>query len=357
MKAVMAAGMSANLLTALCVMTLLVQVEERNGTLEDELSQARVVEQSLCDRISTLQTQPYGAGTTPNSSADGTQGLRLLMSDIWKIQSAIETIGKDTAKVARHFSEEPEPSTLPRARNTASRSDHPILASSPVSSSNAAPINTTRSPSQGRSTPIRISPPNLRPPVPPPVRPRNIGRRPPPLNLSNPISRQNTTEPQSDISAAVDEPRSTANQSAVSQDSRTLDYSVAQLLLPTALLPTLTPLNFPQMRSSAEATIESSVSPDRSGPPSTFTSNTPARERPLAPSFRPLQLRASASRSRTLTVLRDYTAQEPNELSLKQGEKLYLLLNSDTSREWIWCKDKNGATGYASKQYVKIDSA
>lgn len=73
-KAVMAAGMSAvrvltpfrlsalhgvygqNILVALSMMSLLVQVEERNRFLEEELNMAQAVEQSLSDRVSILET-------------------------------------------------------------------------------------------------------------------------------------------------------------------------------------------------------------------------------------------------------------------------------------------------------------
>lgn len=54
-----------SLLIALSVMNLLVQVEEKNRALEDELSTAQAVEQSLCDRISTLEDQACETNPQP----------------------------------------------------------------------------------------------------------------------------------------------------------------------------------------------------------------------------------------------------------------------------------------------------
>lgn len=50
------------IMTALSVMGLLVQVEERNRSLEDELNMAQATKESLCDCISTLETQHWDAG-------------------------------------------------------------------------------------------------------------------------------------------------------------------------------------------------------------------------------------------------------------------------------------------------------
>ncbi|KAB5587360.1 hypothetical protein CTheo_9205 [Ceratobasidium theobromae] len=73
----------------------------------------------------------------------------------------------------------------------------------------------------------------------------------------------------------------------------------------------------------------------------------------------PVSLAPAPRPPRTLTVLYDFAAESgtSNELSLKQGQKLYLLPESDTEKEWIWCRTEVGTAGYAPKCYIKVDNA
>ncbi|CAE6474192.1 unnamed protein product [Rhizoctonia solani] len=77
---------------------------------------------------------------------------------------------------------------------------------------------------------------------------------------------------------------------------------------------------------------------------------------PATPIPAPTSTPRPQSRPRTLTAVFDFSASSPAELSLRNGQKLYLLPESDTHQEWIWCQDENGKTGYAPKSYVTVDS-
>lgn len=143
-EGVIAAGVSAQIMTALSVMGLLVQVEERNRSLEDELNMAQATKESLCDCISTLETQHWDAGD--HASINIGQNLNLMMAKMRQLQCSIETIDKHTSKVARHFSAEPETRGFPRIQTqiNISQSNSQTLADSSQLSPTSPAIATHR---------------------------------------------------------------------------------------------------------------------------------------------------------------------------------------------------------------------
>lgn len=100
----MTTGMSAKVVTTLSVMSLLVEVEERNRSLQDELDMAHATKQSLCDSISALETQIHEADDQSNLGIS--RDLKLMMVNMQKLQCSIETVDKNTTGVARHLSQD-----------------------------------------------------------------------------------------------------------------------------------------------------------------------------------------------------------------------------------------------------------
>lgn len=100
-ESMMAAGMSARTMATVSVMSLLVEVEERNRSLEDELNMAQATKQSLYDSVSALETQIHDADDHSNLGIS--RDLKLMMANMQKIQCSIEVIDKNTMGVARHY--------------------------------------------------------------------------------------------------------------------------------------------------------------------------------------------------------------------------------------------------------------
>ncbi|KAH7329752.1 hypothetical protein B0J17DRAFT_679547 [Rhizoctonia solani] len=129
--ALLAAGMSKNVLTALAMMELLVQAEEKNGSLKDRLNTSWAVEESLRDHISHLEAKLSIAGTSTCASSEH---FKLLLADFHKLQSVVEVINKNTSEFARQLNARSEPST-PRARPTEipeRRTPAPVPPSAPI---------------------------------------------------------------------------------------------------------------------------------------------------------------------------------------------------------------------------------
>lgn len=326
-ETVTSAGMSSNMLIALSVMGLLVQFEDKKCSLEDESSTAQAVERSLRDRVSALEKQLYGAKT----SNSGTQELKSLVADIRKMQFSIETIGKHTAKVARHFNEEPVP---PRTRGPTFQPDSQSLPSIPESPN----------PSQGHPSPHRGNPANPRQPPAtsgvPSAQPSSTDRGPRPRNHSQPTSRPNPPN-----GSTTSGERRNGSRQPTERPSTAPYPNAAQMQHPTHVR-VISTSSSPAGTSSSTALV-----PRAAG--QVVLSTRALQPQQILPPVPPSQ----APRSWTLTALRDFTAKEPNQLSMKEGEKLYLFFTSDTNGDWIWCKDETGTTGYAPRAHVRVDNA
>ncbi|KAG8737741.1 hypothetical protein FRC10_007876 [Ceratobasidium sp. 414] len=105
---------SQNLLIALDVLRMLVEVEQQNHALKDKVGTARAVEESLCDRISILGAQLSAkTGETSASSHD----LQLLLTQVRALQTSVQLIKSDTSTIVRHLNIESATPTQPLSPN------------------------------------------------------------------------------------------------------------------------------------------------------------------------------------------------------------------------------------------------
>ncbi|CAE6437339.1 unnamed protein product [Rhizoctonia solani] len=393
--ALLATGMNKNVLTSLALMRFLVQVEEKNSSLKDKLNTSWAVEESLRDQISRLEAKLSLAGT---NTCPSSEHFKILLADVHKLQSAVDAINKNTSEVARHLTAKSEP-PAPQARPTEVPERRPpvpphapipvseppippavknqpsrpgILRKSPPQDTNNSMANSpVESPITSRislgvgnpprqdalgpthhrypstPTPTRqlMSPPMTPAVLPEPLdgpplfghtsqinRWQSVG--PPPNNAIGGRSTEQASYPQS--------PPMTRHLSlAAVQPSNKIQ--LAHLSMPTPPIST-NPMNpFVHPRPAPTPTPTQ---------PTSFHSRAPLPATPTpAPAPKP------QSRPRTLTAVFDFAANSSTELSLRNGQKLHLLPESDTNKEWIWCRDENGKTGYAPKSYVTVDGA
>lgn len=92
------AGFSQNLLVALDVMRLLVEVESANLGLSQNMETSRALEASLRDLIFSLKTQLDRTNAGPSS-----QDFQTLSSEIQELKSSIRTVDKTTSNIARQL--------------------------------------------------------------------------------------------------------------------------------------------------------------------------------------------------------------------------------------------------------------
>ncbi|CAE6468480.1 unnamed protein product [Rhizoctonia solani] len=462
--ALLASGMSKNVLTALAIMGLLVQVEEKNGSLKDKLNTAWAVEESLRDHISHLEAKLSMAGT---NTCPSSEHFKLLLADVHKLQSVVEVINKNTSDFARQLSARPEP-PVPQARPTEipeRRTPAPIPPPAPVpvpepaptpmlkkqpsrpgilrksltqDTSNSVVNSPVESPITSRASLGTGNPPRqdpfgpthhrypstptptrqlMSPPMTPSVLPEQLdgpslfGQMPqasrwksavPPPSYSGPGI--TSTEQASRWKSAVPPPSysgpgTTSTEQAsppITKHSSMASASIPQrthmahLSMPTPSVPlNATNPTFVQHRP-PNSSMASAPIPQRTHmahlsmptpsvplnatnptfvqhrPPPTPTPTQPSsshsiRNTPLPttpiPAPAPTPTPRPQAPPRTLTAIFDFMGKSTTEISLRNGQKLYLLPESDTNQDWIWCRDENGKTGYVPKSYVKVDSA
>ncbi|CAE6531074.1 unnamed protein product [Rhizoctonia solani] len=391
--ALLAAGLNKNVLASLALMRFLVQVEEKNSSLKDKLNTSWAVEESLRDQISRLEAKLslVGTNTCPSS-----EHFKLLLADVHKLQSVVEIINKNTSEVARHMSAKSEPP-------------------SPQSQSAEVPERKPQVPIPP-SAPIPVPEPVPAPPLKKqPFRP-GILRRSPPQDTNNSIvhSPVESSSTASRVSLGVGNPPRQDPQGPTHHQYPSTPTPTRQLMsppmTPAALLEPLDgpslfgqtshinrwktvgppPYNagtggpsseqFPHPQRppmSRHLSMASAPTPNQTQMahisipiPSvllnttnpTFThprpAPTPTPTQPLPATSIPAPTTPKPqSRPRTLTAVFDFNPNSSTELSLRNGQKLYLLPESDTNQEWIWCRAENGTTGYAPKSYVTVDSA
>ncbi|KAF8601673.1 hypothetical protein BDV93DRAFT_545747 [Ceratobasidium sp. AG-I] len=110
-QATQEAGFSENLLIALDLMRVLVEVEGANRLLINRLQATRANEVSLYDRISLLEGQLSGSRTGFGSS----QEFRTLLSEMQDLKSSVRTINKTTIHITRQLNTTGTPLTMPTA--------------------------------------------------------------------------------------------------------------------------------------------------------------------------------------------------------------------------------------------------
>ncbi|KAG8688782.1 hypothetical protein FRC11_004776, partial [Ceratobasidium sp. 423] len=384
--AMLAAGMPKNVLTALALMRFLVQVEEKNSSLKDKLNTSWAVEESLRYQVLRLEAKLSLAGTNTCSSSEH---FKLLLDDVRQLQSAVEVINKNTSETARHLSAKSEPPT-PRERpvETPERrppppapvpvpepAPTPILGkqgsrpgilrkSPPQDPSSSAVTSPVGSPTASRISLGLGNPPRqeplgpahhrypstptparqlMSPPMTPAVLPEPLDGSPlfgqtAHLNRWKTVSLQaNNTGHGSTSTEQVSHPQSPPM-------VRHLSMTVAPALPRTQMghlsmpIPSIplnpTNSNFVQPRPAP--------TPTPTQPPPYQRANAPL---PVISSPAPAPTPKPQSRLQTLTAVFDFSANSSTELSLKNGQKLYLLPESDTNKEWIWCRDGSGKTG------------
>ncbi|CAE6443162.1 hypothetical protein ACGC1H_004996 [Rhizoctonia solani] len=395
--ALLAAGMNKNVLTSLTLMRLLVQAEEKNGSLKDKLNTSWAVEESLRDQISRLEAKLSLAGT---NTCPSSEHFKLLLADVHKLQSAVDVINKNTSEVARHLkakSEPPEPQARPTEvpegspqelipplapepvivpplkkqpsrpgilRKPPPQDTNNSIAGSPVESPAASRIslgigNPPRQDPSGPTHHRYPSTPTPRQLMSPPMTPAVLLE---PLDGSqlfgqtSHINRRKSAGPSSNY-PGIGGP-STAPPPYPQSPPMTRHLSIASV--PTSNKTHMAHLSMPTP-SVPISTTNSTFANPRPAPTPTPTQSpfshsvnrTPLPATPIPP---PTSTPKPQSRPRTLTAVFDFSAKSPTELSLRNGQKLYLLPESDTQQEWIWCRDENGKTGYAPKSYVTVDS-
>ncbi|KAJ1300012.1 hypothetical protein OPQ81_011846 [Rhizoctonia solani] len=377
--ALLAAGMPKNVVTALEMMRLLVQVEENNSSLKDKLNTCWAVEESLRDQISRLETKLNLAGTNTCTSSEH---FKLLLADVHKLQSVIEVINKNTSEVFRHLNTKPEPPT-PQARSTETSERRPIPppAPIPVPEPVSAPILRNQSSRPGilrKSPPQDTSSSTVTSPMESPTVLRvSLGIGSPlrqdssgPTHHRYPSTPTPTTQLMSPpmtpavLPKPLEGPPLFGQTSNISHPrSSPISRHLSMASIPTPHKIQMGYLTMPTPTVPLNTTNPNSAHPHPRPPPTptptqpssshSFHNTTlPSTPRPAtAPTPKPQR------QPRTLTAIFDFSASSSTELSLKKGQKLHLLPESDTNKEWIWCRDENGTTGYAPRSYVTVEGS
>ncbi|CAE6451083.1 unnamed protein product [Rhizoctonia solani] len=399
--ALLASGMSKNVLTALAIMGLLVQVEEKNGSLKDKLNTAWAVEESLRDHISHLEAKLSMAGT---NTCPSSEHFKLLLADVHKLQSVVEVINKNTSDFARQLSARPEP-PVPQARPTEipeRRTPAPIPPPAPVpvpepaptpmlkkqpsrpgilrksltqDTSNSVVNSPVESPITSRASLGTGNPPRqdpfgpthhrypstptptrqlMSPPMTPSVLPEQLdgpslfGQMPQASRWKSAVPPPSYSGPGTTSTEQASPP--ITKHSSMASASIPQRTHMAHLSMPTPSVPlNATNPTFVQHRPPP--------TPTPTQPSSSHSiRNTPLPTTPI-PAPAPTPTPRPQAPPRTLTAIFDFMGKSTTEISLRNGQKLYLLPESDTNQDWIWCRDENGKTGYVPKSYVKVDSA
>ncbi|CEL63586.1 hypothetical protein RSOLAG1IB_10874 [Rhizoctonia solani AG-1 IB] len=387
------AGMPKSIFTALNMMRLLVELDEKNGTLKDKLNTSWAVEESLRDQIFRLETK---LGLPQESNCTSSEHFKLLLNDIQKLQAAVETINKSTSEVARHLATKseanaphqrlaegseckylspippPTPTLVPEPTPTPLLKKQPprpgILRKSPPQDTNNSTVTSpVESPtasriSLGTGNPVsqeawgRIhhrypSTPTptkqlMSPPMTPAVLPEPLDG-PPLFGKTSHTNSWKTVSSQSNNrfnAGPSNEQVSHSENHVVSTHLSTFSTTIPQkpypghLSMPTvSAVPNPTSLNFVQPRPASTPTL---TQPPLDRNNSASIGPTP----PPVPKPQP--------RPRTLTALFDFSASSSAELTLRNGQKLSLLPESDANKQWIWCQNESGKTGYVPKSYV-----
>ncbi|CAE7083898.1 unnamed protein product [Rhizoctonia solani] len=393
--ALLAAGMNKNVLTSLAMMRLLVQVEENNRSLKDKLDTSWAVEESLRDQIAHLEEKLsfMGANKCPSS-----EHFKLLLQEVHKLQSVAQLINKNTSDVAQRLSAKPEP-PAPQARPAevpGREAQTPILPTAPVSERTPTPRNPPSRPGILRKPPpqdtnnsmanspvdspttSRISlgvgnPPRQDPsgpthhrypstPTPsrqlmsPPMTPATLTEPldgPPLFGHTAHLNRWKSAGPPP-YSAG---PGGPSTEQAPHAQNLPLSRHLSMTPAPTPNQTQMAHLSMPTP-SILNTTNPSFVHP-RPAPTPTPTqpsSSNSINKLPLPATPIPAPTPNPQSRPRTLIATFEYVSNSSTELSLRNGQKLYMLPESDPNKDWIWCRDENGTTGYAPKSYVKVDN-
>ncbi|CAE6461536.1 unnamed protein product [Rhizoctonia solani] len=394
-SALLAAGMPKNILTALNMMRLLVEVEENNGTLKDKLNTSWAVEESLRDQISRLETK---LSLPQESNCTSSEHFKLLLADVHRLHAVVEIINKNTSEVAHHLTTRsqvtsphqrpiegpdrkyhapippptpvpvPEPAPAPVFKKQPPRPG--ILRKSPPQDTNNSTMTSpVESPTSSRTSlgignPVGQEPwgqihhryPStptptkqlMSPPMTPAVLPEPLDGSPL-FGQSSHASRWKAANSRSNTFSGdpsneqVSHPQTHAISRHLSIPSPPTPNKphTGHLSMPTpSVLHNAANLNFTQPRPTPPSTLAQ--------PSSGKDTSTPTTPNP-APTPKP------QPRPRTLTALFDFSGSSSTELTLRNGQKLHLLPESDTNKEWIWCRDENGKTGYAPKSYVVVD--
>ncbi|KAF8669699.1 hypothetical protein RHS04_08689 [Rhizoctonia solani] len=405
-SALLAAGMPKNILTALNMMRLLVEAEEKNGSLKDKLNTSWAVEESLRDQILRLETKL----NIPQE---------ILLADIQKIQTTVEIINKRTSDVTRLMNTQPEATGSQQLPTESSdrkyKAPIPLPGPIPVLESVPAPILKKQSPKPGilrKLAPQGTNSPTTSPAESPTASRISLGithsadQEPwGPIHYRYPSTPTPTKQLMSPPTTPSVLPEPLDRPSLFGQTSHVSTFG---LLIEEKLnLESGSQMNrwksaHPQPNNTLPGGSSNEQAPhppshvvskhlsmhhettSRKLHPGHFSMHTPSiphnNANPVfaqlhsAPTPAPTQpsLAKDASMSaipnstsvpiskpqlqpRTLTVLFDFSGTSSTELILRNGQKLQLLPESDTNKEWIWCLDETGKTGYAPRSYVTVD--
>ncbi|GAB1526657.1 hypothetical protein RhiTH_009829 [Rhizoctonia solani] len=412
-SALLAAGMPKNILTALNMMRLLVEAEEKNSSLKDKLNTSWAVEESLRDQISRLETKL----NIPQE---------ILLADIQKIQTTVEIINKRTSDVARLMNTQPEATGSQQLPTESSDRKYmapiPLPGPIPVPESIPASVLKKQPPKPGilrKFAPQGTNSPTTSPAESPTASRISLGithsadQEPwGPIHYRYPSTPTPTKQLMSPPTTPSVLPEPLDGPSLFGQTSHVSTFG---LLIEEKLnLESGSQMNrwksghpqpnntFPGGSSNEQAphppshvvskhlsmhheTTPRKLHPDADGhdqghfsmhTPSIPHNNanpvfaqlhsapTPAPTQPslakdvsmsAIPNSTSVPISKPQLQPRTLTVLFDFSGNSSTELTLRNGQKLQLLPESDTNKEWIWCFDETGKTGYAPRSYVTVD--
>ncbi|KAF8752606.1 hypothetical protein RHS01_07503 [Rhizoctonia solani] len=374
-SALLAAGMPKNILTALNMMRLLVEAEEKNGSLKDKLNTSWAVEESLRDQISRLETKL----NIPQE---------ILLADIQKIQTTVEIINKRTSDVARLMNTQPEATgsqqLLAESSDRKYKAPIPLPGPIPVPESVPAPILKKQPPKPGI---LRKSAPQA--PTLQPLHQQNLLQRPlmsPPTTpsvLPEPLDGPSLFGQTSHVStfgllieeklnlesgsqmnrwkSAHPQPNNTlpggsSNEQAPHPPSHVVSKHLSMHHETTSrkLHPGHFSMHTPSIPHNNTNPVFTHL---HSAPAPAPTQPSLAKDPSMSaiPNSTSVPISKPQLQPRTLTVLFDFSGTSSTELILRNGQKLQLLPESDTNKEWIWCLDETGKTGYAPRSYVTVD--